>query len=273
MNDGPTTATTIPLATDRMRARIDGAIGWMTFNNPARRNAVSLDMWEAVPQIIDRFENDPAVRVIVLHGAGDAAFVSGADISQFEKARSSQEANEHYDRVSEKASNRLMACGKPTIAMIRGWCIGGGLAIAVCCDLRIATEGSKFGIPAARLGLGYGAPGVKKLMGIVGPAFTKEIFFTARHFTAQEAQVMGLVNRVVPEAEIESFVRGYCATIADNAPMTIHALKRTVNELMKGADADLAASERLVKACFDSQDYVEGRRAFMEKRRPVFQGR
>ena len=269
MND----AVTIPLKTGNMLAEIDGAIGWMVFNKPARRNAVSLDMWEAIPEILDRFENDPAVRVVVLKGAGDVAFVSGADISQFEKARSSREGNEHYDRVLERASKRLAECSKPTIAMIRGWCIGGGLAIAICCDIRIASEGSKFGIPAARLGLGYGAPGVKKLMDVVGPSFTKEIFFTARHFSAHEAMGMGLLNRVTPDAELEAYTRQYCATIAENAPMTMNTLKRTVGELMRGEQADWDLCERLVQACFESEDYVEGRQAFMEKRRPVFRGR
>jgi len=263
----------IPLTTENMLAAIDGPIGWMTFNKPARRNAVSLDMWEAMPVILDRFEQDSAVRVIVLKGAGDQAFVSGADISQFEKVRSSHETNAHYEAVSGEASRRLIACGKPTIAMINGFCIGGGLAIALGCDIRIANEGARFGVPASRLGLGYAAPGVKKLMEIVGPSFTKEIFFTARHFSAAEAKEMGLVNRVVPDAALEDYTRQYCATIADNAPMTMHALKRTVSELVRGEKADLAACDALVRACFDSQDYVEGRRAFMEKRRPVFQGR
>ena len=262
----------IPLATENMLAEIDGAIGWMTFNKPARRNAVSLDMWEAMPTILDRFEQDPAVRVIVLKGAGEQAFVSGADISQFEQARSSPESNAHYDRVSGEASRRLAACGKPTIAMINGFCIGGGLAIAVACDIRIADEGARFGIPAARLGLGYEASGVKKLMDLVGPSFTKEIFFTARHFSAAEAREMGLVNRVVGGGSLADYTRQYCATIGENAPMTMHALKRTVGELVRGEKADLAASEALVQACFDSQDYIEGRRAFMEKRRPVFRG-
>jgi enoyl-CoA hydratase len=268
MND----ALAISLPTEKMRARIEGPIGWMTFNNPARRNAVSLEMWEAIPTILDRFENDPAVRVVVLHGAGEAAFVAGADISQFEKTRSSPETNAQYEHALDEASRRLYECSKPTIAMIHGYCIGGGVAIAVCCDLRIAADNAKFGIPAVRLGLGYGHKGVKKLMDLVGPAYTKEIFFTARHFSALEAQVMGLVNRVLPVAELEAYVRGYCATIADNAPMTIHALKRTVGELVKGADGDLASSDRLVKACFESEDFIEGRRAFMEKRRPVFRG-
>jgi enoyl-CoA hydratase len=262
----------IPLATENMLAEIDGSIGWMTFNKPARRNAVSLDMWEAIPAILDRFEQDPAVRVIVLKGAGEQAFVSGADISQFEKVRSSRESNARYETVSGAASQRLIACSKPTIAMIRGFCIGGGLAIAVGCDIRIANEGARFGIPAARLGLGYGAAGVKKLMELVGPSFTKEIFFTARHFSADEARQMGLVNRVVADGSLEEYTHEYCATIGDNAPLTMQALKATVGELVHGDQADMAACEALVKACFDSEDYIEGRRAFMEKRRPVFRG-
>ena len=268
MND----AVTVPVRSAHMIAEIDGPIGWMTFNKPERRNAVSLDMWEAMPEILHRFESDPAVRVIVLKGAGDKAFVSGADISQFEKARSSEAGNIHYDRISEHASTALAECGKPTIAMIGGFCIGGGLAIAIGCDIRIAAEDAKFGIPASRLGLGYGAPGVKKLVGLVGPSFTKEIFFTARHFTAAEALTMGLVNRVVPTGELEDYTRKYCATIADNAPMTMHALKHTVTEVLRGHDADWEVCDRLVKECFASQDYIEGRRAFMEKRRPVFRG-
>ncbi len=199
MND----VVAISLPTEKMLARIEGPIGWMTFNNPARRNAVSLEMWEAIPTILDRFENDPAVRVIVLHGAGDAAFVAGADISQFEKTRSSPESNAQYDHALEDASRRLYECSKPTIAMIHGYCIGGGVAIAVCCDLRIAADSAKFGIPAVRLGLGYGHKGVKKLMDLVGPSYTKEIFFTARHFSAAEAQIMGLVNCVLPVTELD----------------------------------------------------------------------
>jgi len=265
---------TITLPTERMIARIEGSIGWMIFNNPDRRNAVSAEMNEAVPLIMDRFEADPNVRAIVLRGAGEKAFVAGADISQFEKNRATPEQIAKYDKIGEVASKRLAETNKPTIAMINGWCVGGGVGIAITCDLRICSENSKFGIPAARLGLGYGAPGVKKLMDLVGPAHVKEIFFTARHFAAAEALGMGLVNRVVPEAELESYVRNYCALIADNAPLTMRALKRSVNELRKpSSDIDWAKCERWVKECFDSQDYIEGRRAFMEKRKPVFAGR
>ena len=268
MND----AVSIPVNSPHMLAEIDGPIGWMTFNKPERRNAVSLDMWAAMPEILHRFDRDPAVRVIVLKGAGDKAFVSGADISQFETARSSEESNAHYDRVSDLASKALAEVGKPTIAMIRGFCIGGGLAIAIGCDLRIAAEGAKFGVPASRLGLGYDAKGVKKLVDLVGPSFTKEIFFTARHFSAAEARTMGLVNRVVPDGDLEVDTRQYCGTIADNAPMTMNTLKRTVAEVTRGHEADWGLCDELVKACFASEDYVEGRRAFMEKRRPVFRG-
>jgi enoyl-CoA hydratase len=265
-------AITLPVSSPHMIAEIDGPIGWMTFNKPERRNAVSLDMWQAMPEILQQFENEPTVRVIVLKGAGDRAFVSGADISQFEQARSTEAANAHYDRISERASDALADCRKPTIAMIRGYCIGGGLAIAIGCDIRIATDDAKFGIPAARLGVGYGAPGVKKLVSLVGPSYTKEIFLTARHFDAAEAQTMGLINRVVREVELEDYTRKYCAVIADNAPKTMTTLKRTVTEVLRGNEADWGACDKLVKECFASQDYIEGRRAFMEKRRPAFRG-
>ena len=264
---------TLSLKTENMIAEVDGSIGWMVFNKPGRRNAVSLDMWEAMVDIIDQFEADPRVRVVVLRGAGDVAFVSGADISQFEKTRSSKEVNEQYDATLERATKRLVDCSKPTIAMIRGWCIGGGMAIATCCDLRIATEGSKFGIPAARLGLGYGPTGVRALMNLIGPSFTKEIFFTARHFTAAEVREMAYVNRVVADTDLESYVRSYCATICDNAPLTIRTLKRTVAELQNGERGDMATVAEMIQTCFDSEDFIEGRRAFMEKRRPVFRGR
>ena len=261
-----------PITSPHMLAEVEGAIGWLTFNKPERRNAVSLDMWEAIPGLLAAFERDPAVRVIVLRGAGDKAFVSGADISQFEKTRATADANVVYERAFEAASDALTGCGKPTIAMIRGYCIGGGMAIAASCDLRLATEGSTFGIPASRLGVGYGAAGVKKLLDLVGPAFTKEIFLTARHFTAIEAQGMGLVNRVLPDAGLEAFTRGYCAMLAENAPLTMAAIRRTVTELSRGAAGDMELCARLVDGCFASDDFIEGRRAFMEKRRPVFRG-
>lgn len=266
--------TEIDTGTPKILGRIDGPIGWLHFNNPERRNAMSLEMWAGMARTLAAFEADPAVRVIVLRGEGGRAFVSGADISQFEQQRASAEQVAAYDRVSGEAGRLLAASLKPTIAMIQGYCIGGGLGIAIGCDMRIATEGSKFGVPATRLGLGYGASGVKKLMDLVGPAHTKEIFITARHFTAGEAIGMGLVNRVVAEDGLEDYVRGYCATIAENAPLTIKAIKIAVEEMSRASpDVDHARCEAAVADCFASADYIEGRRAFMEKRRPVFQGR
>lgn len=261
------------MQTRQMLAHVDGPVGWMTFDNQARRNAVSAEMWAAIPDIIARFEADPAIRIIALTGAGDRAFVSGADISQFAEQRSNEEQTAAYDRVSAAATQAIKAATKPTVAVIRGYCIGGGLGVAATCDLRWATAGSKFGVPAGRLGLGYAHPGVKTLMDIVGPAYTKEIFFTAKHFTAAEAQAMGFVNRVLPDEEFDAWVATELATIAANAPLTLAALKLTVAELLRGHEADLSRADAAVTACFASADYKEGRTAFMEKRQPAFQGR
>ena len=260
--------------TPKMIAEKDGAIGRLIFNNPARHNAVSLDMWEAVARIIDDFDADERVRVIVVTGAGGKSFVSGADISEFKERRANEEAAAAYAQISEAARRKLQDTLKPTIAMIRGYCIGGGLAAALACDIRIAAEGARFGIPAAKLGLGYAYEGIAKLIGIVGPAFAREIFYTARQFTAAEALAMGLVNRVVPEDELEGYVKNYCDTIAVNAPLTIRAAKQIVREALKDeSQRDMELCRRVVAECFASEDYAEGRTAFMEKRRPVFRGR
>lgn len=260
--------------TSKMIAEKDGAIGRLIFNNPARHNAVSLDMWEAVAQIIDDFDRDDAVRVIVVSGAGGKAFVSGADISEFKERRATEEAAAAYAKISESARLKLQDTLKPTIAMIRGYCIGGGLAAALACDIRIAADGSKFGIPAAKLGLGYAYDGIRKLIDIVGPAYAREVFYTARQFTGEEALRMGLINRLVPGEELEGCVKTYCDTIAANAPLTIRAAKQIVREALKDeGQRDMELCRRVVAECFASDDYAEGRSAFMEKRRPVFRGR
>jgi len=258
--------------TDRLIGRKDGAIGWLVFNNPERRNAVSLDMWEAIPQVLGEFAADDEVRVVVLTGAGDKAFISGADISQFEKTRSSAEQVKHYDEVAEKANAAMKTFDKPLIAMIRGYCIGGGLNIAALCDLRIASDDARFGIPAAKMGLGYRASSMKGLIDLVGKAYTLEIMLTARQFTAAEAKDMGLMHRVVPVADLERTTREYCDMMAANAPLTMRTAKRVIAEVLK-QKYDTAACDAWVQECFGSEDYKEGRRAFMEKRKPVFRGR
>ncbi|HLJ62723.1 MAG TPA: enoyl-CoA hydratase [Stellaceae bacterium] len=260
--------------TPRLIGTIDGPVGRMVFNNPERRNALSLDMWQAIPVLLDQFEAEPALRVLVLEGAGGKAFIAGADISEFESARAAPAAIQQYDEIAERAMSRLQNSALPTIAAIRGFCIGGGVGVSLVCDLRLAAESARFAIPAARLGLGYRWGGVKKLADLVGPAFAKEIFFTARQFSAAEAQSMGLINRAVPEPEFDTLVASYCAMIAENAPLTVQAVKGVVTELGKpGAEIDRARAEALVARCFASEDYVEGRRAFMEKRKPVFRGK
>jgi enoyl-CoA hydratase/carnithine racemase len=231
-------------------------------------------MWQTAKSMLDAFAADDDVRVVVLTGAGGKAFVSGADISQFASARASLEAAQAYDATTAATFGAVYDCPKPTIAMIRGYCFGGGLGLAACCDLRICSEDSTFAVPAAKLGLGYAYTGLKRLTDIVGPSFAKEIFYTARRFDAHEAYGMHLVNRVVPTAELESYVKNTTDMICANAPLTIRAVKAAVNAaLTDESSRDVAHVAKLVEDCFASDDYTEGRTAFMEKRKPVFSGR
>jgi enoyl-CoA hydratase/carnithine racemase len=259
--------------TDKMLSRKEGKVGYLTFNNPERHNAVSLEMWEAASGFLEDFKKDNNIRVVVVTGAGGKAFISGADISKFEKERSTQEGVDRYNAAVDQANNAFYTFPKPTIAMIRGYCIGGGVGLALCCDMRICTDGSKFAVPAAKLGLGYRYDGLKKLVDLVGPSFAKEIFYTARQFTAAEAQVMGLVNRVLPDTELESYVKDYAETIAANAPLTVDSVKYIVGQAVADeGKRNLKKCDELVQACFASNDYKEGRKAFMEKRKPAFTG-
>jgi len=256
---------------NKILSTTSGPIGTLTFNNPERHNAMSLDMWRGAATVLEAFERDPAIRVIVLTGAGGKAFVSGADISKFEDERATLDAVAEYNASVDRFSAALLNGTKPTIAMIRGFCLGGGVGIAACCDLRIANDTARFAVPAAKLGLGYGYENVRRIVDLVGPPFAAEMLLTARQFDAAEAARVGLINRVVPDAEIDRTVRELAETIAGNAPLTIQAVKRILRELRRESP-DVAACDALVQKCFESADYREGRRAFMEKRKAEFRG-
>ncbi|MBO22588.1 MAG: enoyl-CoA hydratase [Rhodospirillaceae bacterium] len=261
------------MTTDRIISRREDGVGYLTFNNPDRHNAMSLEMWRDGATVIRDLCDAGDVRVVLLAGAGEKAFVAGADISKFGEERNSADAVAEYGAAVADFQHTLTHAPIPTIARIGGYAIGGGLAIALCCDIRIASDDSRFAVPAAKLGLGYAAPGIERLMQIVGPSFAMEIFYTARQFDAAEALMMGLINQVVPRAELSSFCDDYVSRIAGNAPLTIRAVKTAVQENLKPpADRDVVLCEEQVAACFASRDYIEGRTAFAEKRKPVFTG-
>ena len=257
----------------QLSLKIDGALAWITADNAARMNALTSEMWAAIPRHVAVAEADANVRIIVLRGAGTKAFSAGADISEFETARTG-DAAAHYDNLNHAAFEALLACSKPTLAMIHGFCLGGGLGLAACCDLRLADEASQFAIPAAKLGLGYNPRWVRPLLAMARPADVKELLFTGRRFTSSEALAMGLVNRIYPAGQLETETRALAAVIAGNAPLTIKAAKLTIDELTARPEhPDRARLDAAVAACFDSDDYAEGRRAFLEKRKPLFKGR
>lgn len=261
-------------AEGRILAGITDGVGRITFNQPEKRNAMSVTMWDGMGQALDLFEKDSSVRCVVLTGAGDKAFVSGADISQFDRLRSDADAQREYSRQTAAGRLKLATFPKPVIAEIRGFCMGGGLGIAMSCDIRIAAEGSQFGIPAAKLGIAYGFDMVRHLVDLVGPAHAHMILMTGERFDAQEAQRVGLINRVVPADSLSSEIAALTATLAKNAPLSLYANKRTVQAVLQDrADRDIAAINAAMAACFDSEDYKEGRRAFLEKRKPAFTGR
>jgi enoyl-CoA hydratase len=259
--------------TDKLLVDVDGGIARLTFNNPAKRNALSVEMRTALPVVLEGFESDPDVRVVVLAGAGERAFVSGADISEFGEQRTTPGARRDFDRLAADAGRAWAALSKPVIAMIRGYCIGGGLLTALQADIRVAAHDSRFGVPAARLGLGYAYRGVEALVALVGPAHAADILFSARQLDAAEAERIGLVNRVVPVADLEDEVMALARRITTNAPLTVTAIKAALRETQRPPERrDLARVAELVELCNRSADYREGQRAFLEKRSPRFAG-
>jgi enoyl-CoA hydratase len=248
-------------------------VGIVTFNNPEKRNAISLDMWEGLGHALTALRDDPDIRVVVLTGAGDKAFVSGADISQFEKNRHNAEASEEYSRRSAAQRALLANYPKPTMACIRGFCLGGGLQIAMMTDMRFAAEDSQFGIPAAKLGIAYGYDGLKHLVTLVGPSQARLMMYTGARIGAAEALRIGLVDRVMANDELVAASLEIAGTIAGNAPLAVHAAKLTIAEVLKDESRrDLEAIKQAGIACMDSEDFREGRRAFMDKRKPAFKG-
>jgi len=270
-------------AEGRMLAESDEGVGLITFNQPQKRNAMSVDMWEGFGKILDAFADDPDIRVVVLTGAGNKAFVSGGDISQFEKEHGSRNAQAEYEKMTSAGRAKVAAFAKPVIARIRGYCLGGGLGIAMNADIRIAGVDSEFGITSARLGIAYGFDMVQKLVALVGPAHARMLLYSATRIDAREAQRIGLVNRVVPDEELSDVVVDLARTIADNAPLSVAAAKLAVTQAAAtqagatqagaGSGREDEALQKAVAACFESEDAREGRTAFLEKRAPRFQGR
>jgi enoyl-CoA hydratase/carnithine racemase len=251
----------------------EGAVASLVFSNPAKLNALTREMWRRIPETLQALDADPAVRVICLKGAGEKAFVSGADISEFATLRESPEAQAEYDRAVDRAYGAPLACAKPVIAAVRGLCYGGGLGLALACDLRLIAADATFRMSAARLGLGYTYAGIRRFVQVLGEANTADLFFSARAFGAAEAVQMGLAPRAIAPADFAREVALYCATVAENAPLTLIAAKRAIGELRKDpGERDLAAVDTLVQRCFASRDFREGQRAFAEKRKPAFTG-
>jgi enoyl-CoA hydratase/carnithine racemase len=251
-----------------------GAVGWIVFNQPAKRNAINGAMWRGIPSAMAQFDADPEVRCVAFRGAGTEAFSAGADISEFDQIRAQKSAVAEYDSLLDEVLHSIQGSPKPSVAMIHGFCMGGGLEVALACDLRYCGESAQFGIPAARLGLAYNIEGHKRLLETVGHARAKEIMFLGRRYPAGEALAMGLVNRVLQDTELEAYVSEVLKTLSENAPLSIANSKAIIEEYVKSSGApDTGRMAAAIERCAKSADYQEGRRAFMEKRKPAFKGK
>lgn len=263
---------TLNLGTEKVLAHVEDGIGWLQFNNVEKHNAISLEMSEASVTSLEAFAADGDVRVVVLQGLGGRAFVSGADISEFEKTRANASQDKQYTQRAGVHST-VKNIPKPTIAMIQGYCMGGGLALAAACDLRFCTPDAIFSIPAARLSIAYRQEFIRWVMDLVGPSSAKDILYSARRFKGTEALSMGLVNRVINAEKLQAETIAYAKSLVENAPLSILASKTIIDELCKNPeDRDLEKCTRVEMACADSKDFKEGRKAFLEKRKPIWCG-
>lgn len=262
----------LPSPTPRLSLALEDGIATLSIDNPARRNALDLEMWQAIPPIMAGLAADERVRVLVVRGAGGGPFASGADIAEFETVRADAAGGAAYEAANEAAFDSLARLPQPTIAAIRGFCLGGGFGLALACDLRVAGADAVFGIPAGRLGVGYPPGAMRLVVQAVGAVAAKDLFFTARRIDAAEALRMGIVREVLPTAVLDSDVAGLARIVAANAPLTLRAAKAAI-DAVSGVGAPDADPVALARACFDSEDYREGRAAFLAKRAPVFRGR
>lgn len=257
----------------RIGVEINGPIGWLVIDNPTRKNAVTLAMWRDIPRAVEELCDDEAVRVIVVRGAGEETFIAGADITEFASTRADSGSARIYEEANAAAFDALRQSPKPTVAMIRGFCLGGGLGIAVACDMRVAEAGSRFSIPAARLGVGYPPNAIRDVVKLIGPQRAKDLFFTARRVAAEEALRIGLIDRLTIAGGLETELAALLSAIAENAPLTQIAAKAAIDAISGDPEAaDWKTIQRLSDACFDSGDFAEGRSAFLEKRTPRFKG-
>jgi len=257
-----------------LRVEERGAVGWIVFDQPAKRNAINGAMWRGIAPAMARFDADAEVRCVAFRGAGTEAFSAGADISEFESSRAQRTAVDEYDSLLDQVLRAIQGSPKPSVAMIHGYCLGGGVEIALACDLRYCGASAQFGIPAAKLGLPYNVEGHKRLLETVGHARAREIMFLGRRYPAEEALAMGLVHRVLPDAALEGFTTEVLQTLSENAPLSIANSKIIIEEYVKSSGApDAARMRAAIERCARSDDYREGRRAFMEKRKPRFKGR
>ncbi len=262
------------MSAGRMTVEKRGAIGWLVFDNPARRNAINGAMWRAIPPAMKQFDADPEVRCIAFRGAGTEAFAAGADISEFEKNRAERSSVAAYDGLLDEVLHAIQDSRKPSLAMIHGFCMGGGVEVALACDLRYCNASAQFGIPAAKLGLAYNVEGHKRLVETVGHARAREIMFLGRRYGAEEAVRIGLAHQAFADARLEAEVDRILQVLCENAPLAIANSKTIIEEFVKAEGApDHAAMAAAMARCAKSADYEEGRKAFMEKRKPRFLGK